>query len=152
MDTPQTSEHYEHPLSTGLENRRDQQKQAYAQTPLFPSESPASLRPKFHLSHLAYTKPILHSLKHHNWFSPPAISGVLLGLPGASQAIVDAVPLYHGPHHMLEDALQAVRSTLTTLYPPLSLIHCTKGYPLCPQSRAFSGWLLPDKWGRRHHI
>jgi integral membrane sensor domain MASE1 len=50
--------------------------------------------PIFHLADLAYTKLIIHALKH----APKTVNGVLLGrisVSDASIAIVDAVPLQH---------------------------------------------------------
>jgi hypothetical protein len=71
--------------------------------------------PIFHLADLAYTKLIIHALKH----APKTVNGVLLGrisVSDASIAIVDAVPLQH--HWLLDlssytdDGLNMVGSTL----------------------------------------
>lgn len=65
-------------------------------TPGLPS--PSSI-PIFHLADLAYTKLIIHALKH----APKTVNGVLLGrisVSDASIAIVDAVPLQH--HWLLD--------------------------------------------------
>jgi hypothetical protein len=74
-------------------------------TPGLPSPSPhlpgfhGSPIPIFHLADLAYTKLIIHALKH----APKTVNGVLLGrisVSDASISIVDAVPLQH--HWLLD--------------------------------------------------
>lgn len=65
--------------------------------PGFPGSS--SSIPIFHLADLAYTKLIIHALKH----APKTVNGVLLGRISVSDAsidIVDAVPLQH--HWLLD--------------------------------------------------
>ena len=71
--------------------------------------------PSFQLADLAYTKIILHALKHPH----RTVNGVLLGAPSQSVDrtidIVDAVPLQHhwtNLSPMMEVGLGMVRSSL----------------------------------------
>lgn len=89
-----------------------------SQNPNLPSFHGSSI-PIFHLADLAYTKLIIHALKH----SPKTVNGVLLGrisISDASIAIVDAVPLQH---HWLLDL-----SSYTDV--GLNMVGSTLPYPL----------------------
>lgn len=79
--------------------------------------------PSFQLSDLAYTKIILHALKHPH----QTVNGVLLGAPsqtvGRTVDIVDAVPLQHhwtNLSPMMEVGLGMVRSTILYFVPQQS--------------------------------
>ena len=102
--------------------------------------------PSFQLDDLAYTKIILHALKHPH----QTINGVLLGplsqSVGRTVDIVDAVPLQHhwtNLSPMMEVGLGMVRSTILYFCASAKLsVFRGKGRQLCSDSPTSNRWLL----------